>query len=747
MTELEFLPAHSKSQAVARMYALGGVDQEPLGPGSKEKKSAIEALAQCVGVPTEHGLTKPELAECVAGVVGAAWDDECHSTGDTITLDGLNRLVDGVIRWMIGSGRATQTDLFERLSRVDRGGTVQEARMASNRDAEVPLDLEQSIAEWMAELSQPGETPIGVKRASIHFSPDDVEFASGSWRSWLTQVQDWLYLPEHLDQSSPDAFDRSLGASLTSHAENAFHRPLRLSEVLPLLATRLERAAQYRSDFLAELGDSADSGVGLEVASQRWVSAWGETEDEDEADVGGSISASADTWLIRDFVARADKNQLNLSPSYQRADVWPTADAQQLIESVVRGIPLPSIILLRRQDVSEKYYEVVDGKQRLTAILRFVGRHPEAVALVKRKAQEWGMPDLLTVFQTDYPRFKRLWKSRESMSLTSGVERDLYFPFRLRAGDVPALSGPLEPLRGRYYSEIRDHAISVAGELESVSAVFELSTEYKVPVILYNEVTNEQVHQVFSLYNKQGKHLNAEEIRNALFHTLDLQRALLVTSGDTTDIEAVAPFLEPYWSELASASRVLETCGFVTAGYKRSKILSWLASIAFFSDGGAYSSSTASRVNSLLSRVQSDSRDRLRDRETIAEAMLLLSHAVDAHALIPQGVWATAFKGSTKWQELQLVALLIGLVGARAVLEGELPQRVESRLHVLETRSRNWHRPLKTQTKAQWQYIAFVAREIFEILEVDPGEAHARLVGMYGDSGIQDLVNLPKEYA
>ena len=176
----------------------------------------------------------------------------------------------------------------------------------------------------------------------------------------------------------------------------------------------------------------------------------------------------ANTWPVSEFVGYAEDGELSLSPSYQRADVWPTTTAQQLIESILRGIPLPSVILLQRTHSQRVMYETVDGKQRLTSILRFVGRHPRALDLVREKEETWGHAGLVQVFQTDYPQFKKLWRANESQTLTAGVAREYYFPFPLRTGDVKPLSG-LDHLKGRYFCEIRDKTIDVVGEPRPVA--------------------------------------------------------------------------------------------------------------------------------------------------------------------------------------------------------------------------------------------------------------------------------------
>lgn len=251
---------------------------------------------------------------------------------------------------------------------------------------------------------------------------------------------------------------------------------------------------------------------------------------------------------------------------------------------------------------------------------------------MRRKADDWQVPDAVHVFQTDYPRFKALWKEYETQTLTSQVERLYYFPFALRSGDVKPLSGPLAGLRGKYYSQVRDEVVYVVGEQRRISNLFEEHSKYLVPVIEYEEATTEQIHEVFSLYNKQGKHLNAEEIRNALYHSLILMKALLITAGDSDDVATVAPFLAPHWVGLSSTPRVLNEYGFGKAGYKRTKLLSWVAAILLHEDTRIATRSTASHINEFLKRVENDKRDPLRDEETVTEVMRMLDKGLDAHA-------------------------------------------------------------------------------------------------------------------
>lgn len=739
-----YASAGSKAEAVARIYYLAGQDVEPLGPGSKEKRSALEALGSVLGLDLASLPGKAECGATIARELQVDWDGSCFSTGDTITLVGLNRLVDAAVAWLAESDPdvTTLVDEVMNVPPAPRAGGSSKERGAMSEDL---LEHELNAAELIAKLSHPGETPEGVRGAPEIVELDDLRsdegrFDDGPWRDRLAMVQDWLHLPVGLDRTSSSAFDASLADALMLEPG---HDRTGLATLLPRLVERLERALALREAFTDEMESAAEGGATRTTATQHWIESWDETSDEDEPDSGAPIHAAAKTWSITQFAYYATSGQLELSPSYQRADVWPNQDAQMLIESVLRGVPLPSIILLEMASDRGTSYEVVDGKQRLTSILRFIGRHPSAIRTVKVKASAWGQPDLLEIFQTDYPHFRRLWKENEPTSLTAQKERELYFPFPVRSGT--ALTGDLARLRGKYYSQIRNERISVVGIQHPVLEVFELQSDYQVPVIVYVKVTTDQIHEVFKLYNKQGKHLNAEEIRNAQYHRLDLMRALLVTAGDADHVDAVAPFLAEEWPDLSSTPTTLDDYGFGRAGYKRTKLLSWVASVLFLDKGKPESRSTARQINALLDRVDSQPQDRLRSTAAITAAMLLLDHGLDAHAGAAADIWAQSFRnaqGRGKWQELQLVASLIGLCAAHAVVGADLDDRLDERADEVRTASERWKRPAKTQSREQWIFIAQVVGDLLAALDVDPDEAHSRIAEQFGESGLRSLLDV-----
>ncbi|MBU2075910.1 MAG: DUF262 domain-containing protein [Actinobacteria bacterium] len=710
------------------MYRLAGEPVEPLGPGSKEKRSALEALGRAVGLDLANVRTKVACGDRIAARLDLSWDSACYSGGDSITLTGMNRLLDGYD-----------------VKFPDRAGTKESER----REVTVEeTDVQSRIVEAIADLSGTDSAPAGFAEDRSIVEADEIEFADGGWRTQLAQVAEWLHLDDDLDEASTDAFDNSLAIELGlgSNWRDGLTDPVNDS-LLPRLAERLDRALELRDEFLAEVEKVDEGSATVESATAVWAARWDEVGEDEEVAGSGTIHAEAGTLPITEFIEQAENGELNLSPSFQRADVWPTTTSQQLIESILRGIPLPSIITLDKADPESgtTSYDVVDGKQRLTSILRFTGKHPVAIEIVEAKAAEWAQPNLLTTFQNDYPAFKRIWKKNSPDRLTAQVERSLYFPFPLRSGDmVKPLSGQLEPLRGRYYCQIRDVAIPVQGVPRKVRTLFESSsTSYKLPVITYKQVSPEQIHEVFSLYNKQGKHLNAEEIRNALYHHLDFMKALVVTAGDSGTAQGDAAFLLPEWGDLSSTQAVLNSYGFARAGYKRTKLLSWICATLLLEDGALPGRSTTNHINALLKRVSDNPKDALRREEGLLKAMILLDKGLDVHAAIGQEIWAKKFinpRSTGKWQELQLVATLIALSAAHTVHGEDLVDVLEARFDEVQIASTTWERPKKTQSKEQWVFIATVVGELLALLDVAPEVVDEKLRADFGASGLSDLL-------
>lgn len=82
------------------------------------------------------------------------------------------------------------------------------------------------------------------------------------------------------------------------------------------------------------------------------------------------------SWTINDIYEKYLSGNLNLQPFYQRKAVWKSRKQTQFIESLIIGILTPPIYIAQLNEgslIGKPTYEVVDGQQRLRAILYFFG--------------------------------------------------------------------------------------------------------------------------------------------------------------------------------------------------------------------------------------------------------------------------------------------------------------------------------------------------------------------------------------
>lgn len=113
------------------------------------------------------------------------------------------------------------------------------------------------------------------------------------------------------------------------------------------------------------------------------------------------ISHKAATKSVSDLVNLYRNRQLNLEPGFQRQSVWNDRDRMKLIDSILRNYPLPAIFLYKRDENGDFIYDVIDGKQRLESILKFIG---ELRGKFQVKAQLPGHDEIETI---DFAALKR----------------------------------------------------------------------------------------------------------------------------------------------------------------------------------------------------------------------------------------------------------------------------------------------------------------------------------------------------
>jgi hypothetical protein len=87
------------------------------------------------------------------------------------------------------------------------------------------------------------------------------------------------------------------------------------------------------------------------------------------------MKAKQDTKTVDALLQLKDNHMLAANPEYQRGAVWTAAQKKRLVDSVLRGYPIPLIYLhhISREIAGSKRedFEVIDGQQRINALYEY----------------------------------------------------------------------------------------------------------------------------------------------------------------------------------------------------------------------------------------------------------------------------------------------------------------------------------------------------------------------------------------
>jgi hypothetical protein len=140
---------------------------------------------------------------------------------------------------------------------------------------------------------------------------------------------------------------------------------------------------------------------------------------------------------------------------YQRKLVWTMEEKQSFIDSIIKGFPIPIILLAEVGTTGNVKYEIIDGMQRLNAIMSFV--------------------------EQEYP-INRSYFDLNTIAETKD---------KLDSGIIKQNESILD----------RTVCVQLAG--------------YQVPVSIYTEREEKNIDEVFRRLNSNGRHLSRQELRQA----------------------------------------------------------------------------------------------------------------------------------------------------------------------------------------------------------------------------------------
>lgn len=87
-----------------------------------------------------------------------------------------------------------------------------------------------------------------------------------------------------------------------------------------------------------------------------------------------AIEAHPTTYTVLDFLRWQKDGTLDLRPPFQRKSVWRATLKSSLVDSLLRGYPVPALFLQDRTNAAtfDRQLVVVDGQQRLRTLIGFI---------------------------------------------------------------------------------------------------------------------------------------------------------------------------------------------------------------------------------------------------------------------------------------------------------------------------------------------------------------------------------------
>ena len=124
---------------------------------------------------------------------------------------------------------------------------------------------------------------------------------------------------------------------------------------------------------------------------------------------------------VRELVRMVEEGEIDRAPEYQRKFRWDEVRESKLIESVLLGLPVPTIFMATNKDGT---WELVDGLQRISSLVHFMGE-PEKLKSTIDKASPLVLTGLekLSKFNgklfDELPEPIRLHLSKRALRVTS----------------------------------------------------------------------------------------------------------------------------------------------------------------------------------------------------------------------------------------------------------------------------------------------------------------------------------------
>lgn len=285
------------------------------------------------------------------------------------------------------------------------------------------------------------------------------------------------------------------------------------------------------------------------------------------------------TWSILEIYQKTKSGRLNLSPDYQRNNIWKIDKQTAFIESLFMGIIIPPIYVVEipgTNMLEESSYEVVDGKQRLSTIKNFLtneialheksleyytdwfgGKKYTDITSEYKELTNAMLSSVLDIYVitanspefTKYDIFSRLNKGAEKLKVNE-IRKAIYRSQLLLDIDTfikERLDKELNPEFSEQYNKIFTRAAQIRYDdygrfYRSIAFYIKSNIETHI-VDGYNSRPREMINNVLYGIQKGEIVISSEKLEAILVSTLELKEKMIDNDGADYIIDACIPFV------------------------------------------------------------------------------------------------------------------------------------------------------------------------------------------------------------
>lgn len=290
------------------------------------------------------------------------------------------------------------------------------------------------------------------------------------------------------------------------------------------------------------------------------------------------------TWSITEIYQKIKKGDLILDPEYQRNEVWHISKQISFIESLFMEIMIPPIYVVEvpgTNILEGKKYEVVDGKQRLTTIKKFMNNE---FALEKKYLEYYSdlydgkkfmeisdeytekanqvVSSILDIYvitsnspaETKYDIFARLNKGAEPLKVNE-IRKAIYHSEVTQIidkfiKDRIVTNGTISEDYLTIFSKNDIKRFNDYGRFYRSIAFFYNTDVDSCTVKNYNSRPKQMIDDVLDSFQKKEKIVKEENILNVLKNTIELIKIFKDNPNKEYLIDAFIPFSLCNWDVL-----------------------------------------------------------------------------------------------------------------------------------------------------------------------------------------------------